>query len=113
MSQRNEGVDGTVDVGQPSFSFLLSCSLNKFAFLTACIRAERGRFTVKEVKDTLDSIKLADLKPLVSRVFDRGEGMGLLQGNLQFREVDRYVCMLMDRVSWFDCSLQSVVWWCL
>lgn len=44
---------------------------------------------MKEVKDTLDSIKLADLKPLVSRVFARGEGVGLVQGNLQFREVDR------------------------
>lgn len=51
-------------------------------------RAELDRFTVKEVKDTLDSIKLADLKPLVSRVFSRGEGVGLIQGNLQFREVD-------------------------
>lgn len=51
-------------------------------------RDECYRFTVKEVKDTLDSIKLADLKPLVSRVFDRGEGLGLIQGNLQFRDVD-------------------------
>lgn len=43
---------------------------------------------MKEVKDTLDSIKLKDLKPLVSRVFERGEGLGLVQGNLQFRDVD-------------------------
>jgi len=44
---------------------------------------------VKEIKDTLDSIKLADLKPLVSRVFGQAEGLGLLQGNLQSRDVDR------------------------
>ncbi|CAM9553710.1 unnamed protein product [Scytosiphon promiscuus] len=61
------------------------------AMSNAAVASEDPRYTVKEVRDTLDSIKLADLKPLVSRVFEKGEGVGLLQGNLQFRDVDTYM----------------------
>eukprot|EP00752_Nemacystus_decipiens_P006180 g5577.t1 len=61
------------------------------AMSNAAVATEDPRFTVKEVKDTLESIKLKDLKPLVSKVFGQGEGLGLVQGNLQFRDVDTFM----------------------
>ncbi|CAM9761157.1 unnamed protein product [Pylaiella littoralis] len=61
------------------------------AMSNSAVASEDPRYTVKEIRDTLGSIKLADLKPLVSRVFERAEGLGLLQGNLEFRDVNRYM----------------------
>lgn len=47
------------------------------------------RYTVKEIGATLDSIELADLRPLASRVLAEAEGVCLMQGNLRKEDVAR------------------------
>ncbi|CAN0276459.1 unnamed protein product, partial [Scytosiphon promiscuus] len=48
---------------------------------------EDPRFTVKELRDTLDSIELKDLRSLGTRVIDEAEGLCLLQGNLKNTDI--------------------------
>ncbi|CAM9523358.1 unnamed protein product, partial [Ectocarpus sp. 12 AP-2014] len=59
------------------------------AISNAAVASEDPRYTVQEIRDTLDSVKMSEIKPLVSRVFGQAEGVGLLQGNLEFRGVDQ------------------------
>ncbi|CAB1100827.1 unnamed protein product [Ectocarpus sp. CCAP 1310/34] len=49
------------------------------------------RYTVREIGATLDSIELADLRPLASRVLAEAEGVCLMQGNLKEEDVPRYM----------------------
>ena len=46
-------------------------------------------FTVKQIRETLDSIKVEDVRPLVSRIFEEAEGISLMQGNLREADVPR------------------------
>lgn len=46
-------------------------------------------FTVKQIRETLDSIKVEDVKPIVSRLFEEAEGISLMQGNLRETDVPR------------------------
>ncbi|CAM9610322.1 unnamed protein product [Scytosiphon promiscuus] len=48
-------------------------------------------FTVKELRDTLDSIELKDLRLLGTRVIQEAEGLCLLQGNLKNTDVPEYM----------------------
>ncbi|CAM9471198.1 unnamed protein product [Ectocarpus sp. 8 AP-2014] len=71
------------------------------AMSNAAVASEDPRYTVQEIRDTLDSVKMSEIKPLVSRVFGQAEGFGLLQGNLEFRGVDQY---MKGVVRWFNLS---------
>lgn len=46
-------------------------------------------FTVKQIRETLDSIKVQDVRPLVSKIFEEAEGISLMQGNLREADVPR------------------------
>lgn len=62
-------------------------------FATPCLllpcRMPKRRYTVKEIRDTMDSIKMSEVRPLVSRVFGEAEGTSLMQGNLRQEDVPR------------------------
>ncbi|CAM9610251.1 unnamed protein product [Scytosiphon promiscuus] len=48
-------------------------------------------FSMKELQEALDSIELEDLRPLATRVLEEAEGLCLLQGNLDKKDVPRYM----------------------
>eukprot|EP00904_Undaria_pinnatifida_P012432 jgi/Undpi1/8319/HiC_scaffold_25.g10788.m1 len=61
------------------------------AMSNANVASEDPRFTVKQIRETLDSIKVEDVKPIVSRLFEEAEGISLMQGNLRETDVPRYL----------------------
>ncbi|CAM9437472.1 unnamed protein product [Ectocarpus fasciculatus] len=63
----------------------------RHAMANADEATEDPTYTVKEIGATLDSIELADLRPLASRVLAEAEGMCLMQGNLRKEDVPRYM----------------------
>lgn len=67
------------------------------------------RYTVKEIGATLDSIELADLRPLASRVLAEAEGMCLMQGNLQKEDVPRYDTEAVVGRESKQCTSENVV----
>ncbi|CAN0120298.1 unnamed protein product [Ectocarpus sp. 6 AP-2014] len=63
----------------------------RHAMANADEATEDPTYTVREIGATLDSIELADLRPLASRVLAEAEGVCLMQGNLQKEDVPRYM----------------------
>lgn len=49
---------------------------------------------MKEVRQTLDSIEMEDLRPLATRVFEEAEGLCLIQGNLEQSDIPRSVVLV-------------------